>query len=404
MTAAKRRSPGEGGAYPYRTAAGERWRFKCVVTRPDGTRQPVNRRGFLTKADALRAMREALSASDKGGFADPSRQPFAAYLTDWLEGLPMRLAPSTVASYRKNIRLHIEPYPIARLPLAQVTPTRLDALYQALRKSGRQDGQGDALKARTVLYIHTIISAALRDAVEAEMLPRNPAAKAHPPTAKQAQAPEMHPWSAEQLRAFLGWAREHSDLYAAWYVLAKTGMRRGELLALRWRDIDLDAGTIRVRRSVGVVKTFGEPEEIDEGPTKTNTPRVIDVAPRTVAVLRAWKRARGAMALQLARDDALAFGNLEGEFRHPETFSKTFVKSVARCQRDLGEEAPPRIRLHDLRHTCASILLSAGEPITTVSRMLGHKSVNITLGIYSHVLPGDGKRTAARLDELVGEA
>jgi integrase len=342
-----------------------------------------------------------LSASDKGGFTDPSRQPFGSYLAEWLEGL--RLAPSKVASYRRNIRLHIAPG-IGTVPLAQVTPLRLDALYRKLEKSGRQDGRGDGLSARTVLYIHTIVSAALRDAVKADLLARNPAAKAHPPTARQAAAPEMHPWTAAQLAAFLAWAREHSELFAAWFMLAMTGMRRGELLALRWRDIDLDAGTIRVRRSVGVVKTFGEPEEIDEGPTKTNTPRVIDLAPRTVAVLRAWKRERGAMALQLARDDALAFGNVEGIHRHPETFSKLFVKAVARCRRDLGEDAMPAIRLHDLRHTCATILLSAGEPVTTVSRMLGHKSVNITLGTYSHVLPGDVKRAVARLDELTGEA
>ena len=273
----KRRSPGEG-AYPYKTNAGERWRFKCVVTLPDGTRQPVNRRGFVTKQDALRVMREALAASDRGGFTDPSKQPFGSYVASWLDGL--RLAPSTIASYRKNVRLHIAPA-IGALPLTQVTPLRLDALYRKLEKSGRHHGQGDGLSPRTVLYIHTIISAALRDAVEADLLPRNPAAKAHPPTTKQARAaaPEMRPWTAAQLAAFLCWSGEHSGLHAAWHVLAMTGIRRGELLALRRRDLDLDAGTISVRRSVGVVKTWGEPEQISEGPTKTGKPRVIDVDP-----------------------------------------------------------------------------------------------------------------------------
>lgn len=156
----------------------------------------------------------------------------------------------------------------------------------------------------------------------------------------------MRPWTAAQLAAFLGWSRQHSDLHAGWHVLAMTGMRRGELLAMRWRDADLDAGTVSVRRSVGVVKTKGQHEQIIEGPTKTAKPRVIDLDPGTVAVLRVWKRERGGMALQLARDDALVFGNHEGVFRHPETFTK----SVARCRRELGEDVIPAIRLHDLRH------------------------------------------------------
>ena len=98
------------------------------------------------------------------------------------------------------------------------------------------------------------------------------------------------------------------------------------------------------------------------------------------------------------------FGNLEGRFRHPETFSRQFVNAVARCRRDLGDEAVPAIRLHDLRHTHATILLSDREPVSTVSQRLGHTSQVITLTIYSHVLPGDQKRAAARFAGLIGEA
>ena len=185
------------------------------------------------------------------------------------------------------------------------------------------------------------------------LLARNPAVKARPPTAREAdaKAPEMHPWNAGQLRRFLDWARDHSQLYAAWYVSAYTGMRRGELLALRWRDIDLDAGTISVRRSVGIVRVKGRKGILREGPTKTCKPRVIDIDPATVAVLRAWKRERGALALALARDDSVVFGNQEGQFRQPERFSHLFREQQARCARMLGEDAPPGIRLHDLRHS-----------------------------------------------------
>jgi integrase len=368
---------------------------------PDGTTKMVRKRGFLTKKDGQAWLADQQSAGRKGEYLEASRQRTGAYLDEWADGL--RLAPSTVASYKKNIRLHIKPS-IGTVPLVRLTAIQLDGLYRKLEASGRADRKaGAGLSPRTVLYVHTIISAALRDAVEAGLLSRNPAAKAHPPTVKQARAPEMHPWTAGQLAAFLGWSREHSDLHAAWRVLAMTGMRRGELLALRWRDVDLDAATVRVRRSVGVVKTLGEPEQISEGPTKTARPRVIDLDPGTAAVLRAWKRERGGLALQLARDGAVVFGNLEGRFRHPETFSKMFVKTVARCRRDLGEDAVPAIRLHDLRHTHATILLSDREPVSTVSQRLGHTSEVVTLTIYSHVLPGDQKRAAARFAELVGE-
>jgi integrase len=167
-----------------------------------------------------------------------------------------------------------------------------------------------------------ILGAALKAAAddEAPLLARNPAVKSRPPTAKRAraEAPEMHPWTAGQLSRFLSWARDHSRMHAAWYVLAYTGMRRGELLALRWRDVDLDAATISVRRSVGVVRAKGEPGYLREGPTKTCKPRVIDLDPATVGVLRAWKAERGSMALRLARRDAIVFGDHEGGFRHPD--------------------------------------------------------------------------------------
>ena len=116
------------------------------------------------------------------------------YLATWLDGL--RLAPSTVASYKKNVRLHIAPN-IGSVPLASLTPVTLDKLYRQLEHGGRADHRaGEGLSARTVRYIHTIISAALRDAVDAGLLPANPARRAHPPTARQARAPEMHPWDA----------------------------------------------------------------------------------------------------------------------------------------------------------------------------------------------------------------
>ena len=402
--ATRRRSPHEGGAYSYKTKAGERWYWKATLTQPDGITRPKVRRGFETRKVALDDMRDKMVKAGKGELVDPSKQLTGQYLATWLDGL--RLGASTVASYRKNVRLHLTPY-IGEVPLASLTSTRLTKLYTELEASGRRNHKGErtgeGLSARTVRYIHTIIGAALSAAVDAEppLLSRSPADRAKPPTAAEAAPPEMHPWSAAQLSAFLNWSAERSPLHTAWWVLAHTGMRRGELLALCWRDVDLDSGTIAIRRSAGVIRVKGQGAVIKVSTTKNKQSRVIDVDPVTMTLLRAWKRERGSLALVLARDDSLVFGDLEGGHLHPERFSRTFKATLTRCGKALGDGAPPMIRLHDLRHTHATLLLSDGEPVKTVSERLGHKSVTITLTVYGHVMPGDQKRAASRFAALV---
>ena len=318
---------------------------------PSGRRQVMRRRDengghWLAYDAAADALREAVVKARKAEWIEPSRQPVAEWLETWVSGL--RIAPSTKAAYRSNIRSHITPY-IGAVPLASLTSARLTALYSELETSGRRDHKGERtwepLSARTVRGVAMILGAALGAALddEAPLLARNPAVKARPPTAREAdaKAPEMHPWDARQLRRFLDWARENSRVYAAWYVAAYTGVSRGELLALRWRDIDLDAGTISIRRSVGIVRVKGQKGILREGPTKTCKPRVVDIDPATAAVLRAWKRERGALALQLARHDSVVFGNHEGQFRQPERFSHLFRETQDRCARMLGEDARP---------------------------------------------------------------
>ena len=357
MTARRRRPAGEGSVFAYKTKAGvQRYGIKFMLPLGDGRSRPLLRRvdsdrqPWLTYEAAADALREALVQIRRDEWTEPSRQPLGEYLTTWLDGA--RIAPATRESYRKNIRLHVVPR-IGSVPLASLTSQRLAALYRELETSGRADHRkGEPLSPRTVRYVAQILHAALREAVKAGVLRRNPADPdlAKPPSSRQATAPEMHPWTAPQLATFLDWSRENSDLHAAWLALATTGMRRGELLALRWRDIDFDAGTVSIRRSVGVVRVHGLGATLNEGPTKTGRPRVIDLDEDTVSVLRTWRRERASMALQLGRDTAIVFGDHEGQHRHPERFSRLFAQTIARCIRDLGDGAPPVIRLHDLRH------------------------------------------------------
>jgi integrase len=391
-TTAKRRGWGDGGIYSYSTTAGQRWRIKYSV---DGERQ--QKRGFRTKDDARKALRAALHAADDGTWANPSRQPFGTYLDTWLDGL--QLAPSTVASYKKNVRLHVKPY-LGKVPLDKLTSAMLTKLYRDLEKSGRADGEPGGLSARTVRYIATIVQAALGKAVKGKQLKSNPADDAEPPSAKQAKSPEMHPWSASELSAFLGWAKDHSDLYPAWYTLATTGMRRGELLGLRWKDIELDKGTLAVRRSATLVRTKGEGFDIKEGTTKGGTSRVVNLDAATAEVLRAWRKQRGGLGLQLVQPGSLVFGSDDGSHRHPEHFSRTWSQTVYRAIRQ-GTDVPG-IRLHDLRHTMASIWLGAGVPVKVVSERLGHSSAVVTMTIYNHVLPGMQQQAAESIAALVG--
>jgi integrase len=205
------------------------------------------------------------------------------------------------------------------------------------------------------------------------------------------------------MAAFLAWSRKHSQYHPAWHLLAMTGMRRGELLALRWKDVDLDAGTVTVRRSAGLISDGGRKKTV-EGPTKTGKARVVDLDDGTVAVLKNHRKDRAKVNLALAKLDALFFGDAGGKTRHPERFSRTWIETVARYRKALGDDAPPAIRLHDLRHSHATSWLLAGEPVHVVSQRLGHASPVQTLETYAHVMPGNQRQAAQRHAERVAQA
>ncbi|MDX6307176.1 MAG: hypothetical protein QOI06_222 [Nocardioidaceae bacterium] len=404
MTKPRRRQAGEGGISQYDTKAGPRYLIKYTIVNDDGSKKVVLRRRdkdgqpFLDRKAAAAALGDINAEIRKGSHVVSNKVTVGEYLAEWLDGL--RKEPSTVSSYRKNVRLHLTPH-IGALRLEQLTGTRLTKLYRQLETSGRVDGQG-GLSPRTVRYVHTIVHSALGAAVRTGLLARNPADKADPPSAKSAASPEMRYWSAEELRGFLDWSAARDDeLHVAWLLLAMTGMRRGEALSLRWSDVDWNAGRVSVQRALSLIRNKGEGEQLLIGPPKAGRPRVVDLDPGTVAALKAHRAARGAIALSLARDDAYVLGNLDGSPRHPERFSRSFTTCVAAARRDRGEDTLPAIRLHDVRHTHASLLLRAGTPVKVVSERLGHANPTITLGTYAHVMPGMQREAADRFAALL---
>jgi integrase len=157
-------------------------------------------------------------------------------------------------------------------------------------------------------------------------------------------------------------------------------------------------------RETGMVRNAGESAAVTEGDTKSGKPRVVDLDWATVAMLRAWRKHRGGLALQLARDDALAFGDVEGKQRNPEHVSRQCRRDVERCRQALGADVLPIIRMHDLRHSHATILLTAREPVHVVSQRLGHASAVVTMTVYAHVLPSSQREAANLFARLVEEA
>jgi integrase len=271
---------------------------------------------------------------------------------------------------------------IGQTPLQRLTPATLNALYGEL---------GESPSPRTTRYVHTVLRRALADAVRWDRLARNPADVANPPSAKAAKAPRPRTWTADELRAFLD-SVHGSRLYPLWLLYATTGLRRGEALGLRWRDLDLVAGTIAVattRIAVG--------HEIVDSTPKSGHGRAVALDPVTVAALREHRKRQAAERLALGaayRDGAHVFAWEDGRPLHPDYVSKAFRDAV-------GPARLPRIRLHDLRHTWASLALQAGVSPKVVSERLGHALVSFTLDVYSHVLPGLQEDAAAKVAALI---
>lgn len=338
---------------------------------------PATGSGFRRKTDAEDYLLEVTGAMRLGTFVEPSTITVAEYADRWLGLQAGRLKPSTLASYRRNLRVHVLPA-LGEVRLQQITPDMLDGLYVQLLASGKRvKGKDPApLSSRTVRYIHTIVGAMLGDAVKKGVLVRNPADAATPPSGKATSTGHVT-WTSKQLSMFLAHTADHR-YGPVWAFLALTGCRRGEALGLRWQDVDLETGRAAIRQNVQ--RLAGE---TIIGTPKGGLGRSVALDPGLVAMLHTHRAAQAAEKLLVGpgyTDRGLVFANPDGSPVHPEVLSKAF-KRVA------GTVGLPVIRLHDLRHTWATLALAGGVHPKVVQERLGHANVSITLNIYSHVAP-----------------
>lgn len=340
---------------------------------------------YKTRRDAERASASILRDLDDRTYVEPRNLTLAEYVrSDWLPLMKQQVKASTWSSYERNLELHVLPT-LGSRQLQGLTPGHLNGLYRQLLENGRRNGPaGSGLSAKTVRYIHTTLSKVLNDAVDQELLQRNPAARAKPPRPPRGTA-SMQFWTPDELRRFLDHARTHR-WFPLWRLAAMTGMRRGELMGLRWKDIDFAHARLAIRQTLISISYRTEIST-----PKTHRSRVIDLDAETLGVLRCLYADRGHPAA-----DALVFDDGDGAPIHPESVRVVF-------ERLHPHAGVPRIRFHDLRHTHATIALRAGVPVKVISERLGHSTPAFTLQQYAHVIPGMQAEAAQQVADLVGD-
>jgi integrase len=336
-----------------------------------------------TRKDVAEKLTKAMADRDSGLVFDSENVMLSEYMRRWLnDSVKGSVKPKTFESYEWLARKHIVPA-LGHVKMKALSPAHLQGFYRSKLEAG--------LSPRTVQYLHVVLHRALKQALRWGLVPRNVAEAVDPP---KPQKDEIKPLSRDEARRLLEAA--HADRLEALYVLAiHLGLRQGELLGLRWEDVDLEAGTLQVRRSLSVTK---------EGPAFT-APKTTKSRRSVKLTTRAAEALREHLQRQLAeiekmgdlyRDDGLIFSTTVGTPINPRNLTGRSFKPLLK-----RAGLPQRVRFHDLRHTAATLLLSRGVHPKLVQDLLGHATIAITLDTYSHVLQGMGDQTAVAMEDAL---
>jgi integrase len=366
------------------TKRGDSW--TALVDLPPDPATGKRRRKRITAATKREVENQVavVLASAQTGFVDAGKVTVREFFDHWLDTAAPTLRPSTVRRYRDLARLHIVGV-VGNLKLAKLSPAEVQRLYADRLAAG--------LSPTSVRHVHGLLHRALGDAVRWGLLARNVTDAVDPP---RRSTPEARTWDAREVAAVLS-AAANDDHEALWRLALLTGMRRGELLGLRWTDIDLDGGVLSVRRTM----SRGASSRLENGEPKTASGRRRIALPASVIdslrrhrVRQLEYRLKAGLAFE---DRGLVFTNETGGPVHPNTLS-------ARFRRLIVTVGVPTIRFHDLRHTCATLLLGQGVHPKVVQERLGHTDIAMTMNLYSHVTADMQRQAADQLDDVITNA
>ncbi len=368
-----RRGHGEGSIYRRKDG-----RYAAAITLENRKRKTFYGKTRKEVQDKLNA---ALHEHKQGMLATGPQQLLKVYLEQWLEQVyKPSVKPNSYKHYRAVIRTHLVPA-LGHISVQKLTAAKVQAFYTQKLNEGA--------KPRTVIAIHAVLHRALEDAVKWSLIPRNVTKLVSLPHAERYEAQTL---TVEQASKLLETARG-SRVEALLLVAITTGMRRGELLALHWDDVDLENGVLYVRRTMSKIVGYGYKES--EPKTRTGRRKVVlpGVAIEALKEHRLRQEQARLEAGEKWHERGIVFSNKYGGFFDPDRLLLIFDKV-------LREAGLPHMRFHDLRHSAATILLTSGVHPKVVQERLGHSTIAMTLDVYSHVLPSIQQEAADKIDEM----
>jgi integrase len=365
---------------------GDKWSFTVDIGRDPktGKRKQKTVSGFRTKKEAEAACAELLNQLNKGYYIEASNQTLGEYLEEWLNDYAKtKVKPSTFKNYRNAVYGRIIPE-LGKIRLKELKLHHGQKFVNMLVKEGKRPSY--------VVGLYRILHVALEQAVKLEKIPRNPFDGVECPSLKREK---KKTWTVEEAKRFLQFAKLDSPIYYMAFLIAiHTGMRKGEVLGLRWQDIDFERKRLSVTQSL--VKVQGKYIISDLKTTSSN--RVITLDDVLLSELKKHKALQNQQKLLLGggyKDLDLVCANEFGDYLSPSTINHKMAQICEKAQ-------VPKIRFHDLRHTHATWLLQLGENVKVVSERLGHSSTTITLDVYSHVTPDMQEKAAEKIEKIMG--
>jgi len=367
---------------------GDSWQI-CVESGRDpitGKRERIYETIKGTKKEAEARMHELAHTIKTGQYIKPSELTVKDFLLKWLEDYcENNLAPSTLQSYDMIIKTHLIPA-LGSIKIEDLEPMHIKKYQTHKLKSGRKDGKEGGLSKRTVQYHHRVLSKALKHAVRWRVIDSNPCNYIDAPSP---DTPEIQPLSQKQIEKLLDAAEDW--VYDLIYIAIFTGMRRGEILALRWKDVNFKEKILHVRQSV--TKPTGKGLIFRKPKTKSSI-RPINVDDDIIKILKRRRREQKENRLRLGskynNEYNLVFAGIDGKPILPRRTTRRFNLTAKKI--GLGD-----FRLHDLRHTHATLMLQAGVHPKVVQERLGHSTISQTLDTYSHVIPSMQKEAVQKL-------